>query len=143
MSLLDRFLLTDKVAIITGAGRGIGRGIAVGFADAGADIVAAARTRSDLDATAGEVRDRGRKALAVVTDVMITEELERLVEATVEEFGKVDILVNNAGGTYPAPALHTSERFFETALRFNVTQAFLLTKLVAPRMVATAGGGAV
>ncbi len=143
MSLLDRFLLTDKVAVITGAGRGIGRGIAVGFADAGADIVAAARTRSDLDATTADVRDRGRRAIAVVTDVMITEDLERLVEATVEEFGKVDILVNNAGGTYPAPALQTSERFFETALRFNVTQAFLLTKLVAPRMVATAGGGAV
>ncbi len=143
MSLLDRFLLTDKVAIITGAGRGIGRGIALGFADAGADIVAAARTRTDLDATAAGVRDRGRRALPVVTDVMITEELERLVEATIEEFGKIDILVNNAGGTYPAPALQTSERFFETALRFNVTQAFLLTKMVAPQMVATAGGGAV
>ena len=81
--------------------------------------------------------------MAVVTDVMVTEELEHLVEATIEEFGKVDILVNNAGGTYPAAALRTSEAFFETALRFNVTQAFLLTKLMAPRMVETAGGGAV
>ena len=62
MSLLDRFLLTDKVAVITGAGRGIGRGIALGFADAGADIVAAARTRADLDSTVSEVRDRGRRA---------------------------------------------------------------------------------
>ena len=56
MSLLDRFLLTDKVAVITGAGRGIGRGIALGFADAGADIVAAARTRADLESTVSEVR---------------------------------------------------------------------------------------
>ncbi len=143
MSLLDRFLLTDKVAVVTGAGRGIGRGIALGFAEAGADIVAAARTRSDLDSTVSEVEDRGRRALAVVTDVMLTEDHERLIEATIEEFGKVDILVNNAGGTYPAAALRTSEAFFETALRFNVTQAFLLTKLVAPRMVETAGGGAV
>lgn len=143
MSLLDRFLLTNKVAIVTGAGRGIGRGIALGFADAGADVVVAARTRADLDSTASEVRARGRRALTVVTDVMVTEDLEQLVEATVTEFGKVDVLVNNAGGTYPKAALSTSEAFFETALRFNVTQAFLLTKLVAPQMVATAGGGTV
>jgi 7-alpha-hydroxysteroid dehydrogenase len=143
MSLLDRFLLTDKVAIVTGAGRGIGRGIALGLADAGADIVVAARTQSDLDSTASEVRARGRRAVTVITDVMVTADLERLVEVTVGELGKVDVLVNNAGGTYPAAALRTSETFFETALRFNVTQAFLLTKLVAPRMVATAGGGAV
>ena len=143
VSLLDRFLLTDKVASVTGAGRGIGRGIAIGFADAGADLVVASRTQADLDSTASEVRSRGRRALTVVTDVMVTEDLEHLVEATVAEFGKVDVLVNNAGGTYPAAALQTSERFFETALRFNVTQAFLLTKMVAPQMVATAGGGAV
>jgi 7-alpha-hydroxysteroid dehydrogenase len=143
MSLLDRFLLTGKVAIVTGAGRGIGRGIALGFADAGADIVLAARTQEDLDGAASEIRDRGRRALSVVTDVMRTEDLERLVESAVDEFGRVDVLVNNAGGTYPAAALKTSEAFFETALRFNVTQAFLLTKLAAPRMVATAGGGAV
>jgi 7-alpha-hydroxysteroid dehydrogenase len=143
MSLLDRFLLTGKVAIVTGAGRGIGRGIALGFADAGADIVLAARTQEDLDGAASEIRGRGRRALSVVTDVMRTEDLERLVESAVDEFGRVDVLVNNAGGTYPAAALKTSEAFFETALRFNVTQAFLLTKLAAPRMVATAGGGAV
>jgi 7-alpha-hydroxysteroid dehydrogenase len=143
MSLLDRFLLTDRVAVVTGAGRGIGRGIALGFADAGADLVLAARTRADLDAVAADVESRGRRALAVVTDVMVTAELERLVRTAVDHFGRIDVLVNDAGGSPPAPALATSERFFETALRFNVTQSFLLTTLAVPHMVETAGGGAV
>jgi 7-alpha-hydroxysteroid dehydrogenase len=141
--ILDRFTLTDKVAIVTGAGKGIGRGIARGFAEAGAHVVGAARTERDLDSMVDEVRGLGRRALGVPTDVMVTADLERLVDATVAEFGRIDVLVNNAGGTMPAPALQTSERFFETALRFNVTTAFLLTKLVAPVMVNTAGEGSV
>jgi 7-alpha-hydroxysteroid dehydrogenase len=141
--ILDRFTLTDKVAIVTGAGKGIGRGIATGFAEAGAHVVCAARTQADIDAVAADVRARGRRALAVPTDVTRTEDLEQLVDATVAEFGRVDVLVNNAGGTMPAPAMRTSERFFEAALRFNVTSAFLLTKLVARQIVDTAGEGAV
>ena len=141
--ILDRFALTDKVAIVSGAGKGIGRGIAIGFAEAGADVVCAARTAADIDAVARDVHALGRRAIAVPTDVMQTDQLEALVAATVEEFGRVDVLVNNAGGTPPRPALHTSEAFFETALRFNVTQAFLLTKLAARAMVDTAGEGAV
>ena len=141
--ILDRFKLTDQVAIVTGAGKGIGQGIALAFAEAGADVVCAARTESDLEATAKAVGERGRRALVVPTDVTETEQLERLVERTLDEFGRVDVLVNNAGGTGPRPALDTSEGYFERALRFNVTQAFLLSKLVVPRMVETAGGGAI
>ena len=74
---------------------------------------------------------------------MRTEDLEALVRATLDGFGRVDVLVNNAGGTLPRAALQTSERFFETALRFNVTSAFLLSRLVVPKMVETAGGGAI
>jgi 7-alpha-hydroxysteroid dehydrogenase len=141
--ILDRFRLDDQVAIVTGAGKGIGRGIALAFAEAGAHVVGAARTETDLASLAGEVRALGRRALPVPTDVTRTDDLARLVDATMAEFGRIDVLVNNAGGTPPVPALRTSERFFENALRFNVTSAFLLTQLVAPRMVDTAGAGAV
>ena len=141
--ILDRFKLTDHVAIVTGAGKGIGRGIALAFAEAGADVVCAARTKQEIESTAAEVEGRGRRGLPVVTDVMKTPDLERLVEAAVAEFGRLDLLVNNAGGTGPRAALETSERYFEKALRFNVTSVFLLTRLAVPKMVETAEGGAV
>jgi 7-alpha-hydroxysteroid dehydrogenase len=140
--ILDLFKLTDRVAIVTGAGKGIGRGIALAFAEAGAHVVCAARTQADIDATAAAVRERGRRALAVRTDVVKTEDLSNLVQATTSEFGRLDVLVNNAGGTLPRAALQTSERYFETALRFNVTSAFLLSKLAVPKMV-EGGGGAI
>jgi 7-alpha-hydroxysteroid dehydrogenase len=143
MTILDRFKLTDRVAIVTGAGKGIGRGIALAVAEAGADVVCAARTPEDLEETAQGVRDRGRRAICVPTDVTRTDQLERLVAAAIDEFGRIDVLVNNAGGTGPRPALETSEAYFEAALRMNVTQAFLLTRLVVPRMVDSAGGGSV
>jgi 7-alpha-hydroxysteroid dehydrogenase len=141
--ILDRFKLTDRVVIVTGAGKGIGRGIALGFAEAGAVVVCAARTPAELEETAKGVRERGRRALAVPTDVTLTDQLERLVAATLAEFGRLDLLVNNAGGTGPRPALDTSEAYFEMALRMNVTQAFLLSRLCVPQMVETAGEGAI
>ena len=141
--ILDRFRLDGKVAIVSGAGKGIGRGIAIAFAEAGADVVCAARTASDVEAVAAEVEALGRRALAVPTDVMQTEQLDHLVATTVAELGRVDVLVNNAGGTMPRAGMDTDERYFETALRFNVTTAFLLTQRAARAMVDTAGEGAV
>ena len=142
-TILDRFVLTDQVALVTGAGKGIGRGIAYAFAEAGANIVCAARTLSDLEETAEGVRQRGGRALCVPTDVTKTEQLDRLVESTLAEFGRINVLINNAGGTGPRPALKTSEAYFEAALRMNVTQAFLLTTRVVPHMVETAGSGSI
>jgi 7-alpha-hydroxysteroid dehydrogenase len=141
--ILERFALTDRVAIVTGAGRGIGAATAVALAEAGADVVCAARTREQIDATAGHVRGRGRDALPVVCDVTRTDDLEQLLTATTERFGRLDILVNNAGGWLPVPLLRTSERNFEAALRFNVTSAFLLTQLAARAMLETGGGAIV
>jgi 7-alpha-hydroxysteroid dehydrogenase len=141
--ILDRFRLVDRVAIVTGAGQGIGRGIAVGLAEAGADVVLAARTETDLEEVATLVRDGGRRALVVPTDVTEAAALERLVERTIDEFGRLDVLVNNAGGTMPRAAMVTSERFLEQAFRFNVTAAFTLTKLAAQAMADTSGRGAV
>jgi 7-alpha-hydroxysteroid dehydrogenase len=141
--ILDRFKLTDRVAIVTGAGKGIGRGIALGFAEAGAHVVCAARTQADVDATAEHVRARGRRALGVSCDVTKSASLEALVAAALGEFGRIDVLVNNAGGTGPRAALDTSERFFEASLRFNVTSAFLLSRLCIPKLIESAGGGAI
>jgi 7-alpha-hydroxysteroid dehydrogenase len=141
--ILDRFAVTDRVAIVTGAGQGIGRGIAIGLAQAGADVALAARTESDLEEVAGHIRALGRRALVVPTDVTVLADCERLVTCAVDEFGRLDILVNNAGGAMPRAAMETSEGFMARTFAFNVTAPLTLTKLAARHMVDTAGRGAV
>lgn len=141
--ILDRFAVTDRVAIVTGAGQGIGRSIAIGLAEAGADVVVAARTTSDLAEVVARIEETGRRGFVVQTDVMETDQLERLVAETLRVFGRLDILINNAGGTAPRPAMMTSEHFFHSAVHFNAIAPFLLTKIAAQAMVDTAGGGSV
>jgi len=141
--ILDRFRLTDKVAIVTGAGKGIGRGIALGFADAGADVVLAARTPGDLESAAEEIRARGRRALAVPCDVTAGEQLDALAARARGELGRIDILVNNAGGTPPTPLLQLEDRAFEAAFHFNVTSAMHLSRQVIPHMLERDGGAIV
>jgi 7-alpha-hydroxysteroid dehydrogenase len=140
--VLDRFRVTDKVAIVTGAGRGIGAGAALALAEAGAHVVCAARTREEIDAVAEQVRRFGRRALAITCDCNVREEIERVAAQCVAEFGRVDILVNNAGGWPPTAALQTGEDMFEQAFHFNVTSAFVMTRLAVPHML-RGGGGAV
>ncbi len=139
--ILDRFDVSGRVAVVTGAGRGIGRRCATALAEVGADVVCAARTAEQIEDTAEQVRARGRRALAVRCDVMQRADLENLVESTLGEFGRVDILVNNAGGWPPREMLRTSEAAFEEAFRFNVTSAFLLTRLAVPHLAE--GGGSI
>lgn len=141
--ILDDFRLTDQVAIVTGGGAGIGRGTAVALAEAGAHVVVAARTKSALDETVRQIEQTGRSGLAVVTDVMIEDDLANLVRTTVTQFGRLDILVNNAGGTAPRPAMATSAQYFSTALHFNATAPFVLSQLAAQAMVDTTGTGSI
>jgi 7-alpha-hydroxysteroid dehydrogenase len=141
--ILDRFRLDGRVAIVTGAGRGIGEGSALAFAEMGADVVCAARTPEQIEAVAERARGFGRRALAVPCDVNQSAQLEDLVSQTMEEFGRIDVLVNNAGGALPRPALDTSEKAFDGAFHFNVTAAFLLSKLVIPHMLKGEGGSIV
>jgi 7-alpha-hydroxysteroid dehydrogenase len=143
MSILDRFKLNGQVALITGGGRGIGAACALAYAEAGADIVIGARSAAQLEATAKKIRALGRRVLTVESDVLVAADLEKLVNAALAEFGRINILVNNAGGSPPKPALATTVEEFEHALRFNVTTAFAMTRLVVPKMVETAGGGCI
>jgi 7-alpha-hydroxysteroid dehydrogenase len=132
--ILDAFRLTDRVAVVTGGGRGIGRGVALAFADAGADVVVAARRAEVIEEVAVAVRARGRRALAVPTDVTDLAQIDRLVGRALEAFGHVDVLVNNAGGSPPTIALALDDADFEAAYHFNVTSALHASRLVAPHM---------
>jgi len=129
------FSLEDRVAIVTGGGRGTGRGIALELAKAGADVVVAARTAESIEGVATEIRHLGRKALAVPTDVRLTEQVANLVKRTLEEFRRIDILVNNVGASFLKPALELSERGFDSLLRENLTGCFLCCKAVAETMI--------
>lgn len=132
---LEIFSLEGKVAIVTGAGRNIGKAIALGMAECGADVVVAARTASEIDQTAREIEQRGRRALAIPTDVRVADQVNNLVQKTVEEFGKIDILVNHAGGVFPAKTLEMSERVWDALIRENLNSAFLCSKAVAKVMI--------
>ncbi|RIL06189.1 MAG: short-chain dehydrogenase [Proteobacteria bacterium] len=141
--ILDRFRVTDRVAVVTGAGRGIGRASALALAEAGADVAVAARRRDDLEAVVAEIERRGRRGLAVPCDVNAGEQLDALVEQTLAAFGRIDVVVNNAGGTPPTPMLQLTDEAFEAAFHFNVTSALRLSRKAIPSMLAGDGGAIV
>jgi NAD(P)-dependent dehydrogenase (short-subunit alcohol dehydrogenase family) len=137
----DLFDLTGRVAMITGGSRGLGRQMALAFADAGADVVIASRKQDACDAVAKEVRDRGRRALAVATHVGRWDELDRLVDTAYGEFGKVDVLVNNAGMSPLAPSsAETTEELFDKVIAVNFKGPFRLSSNVGQRMYDGDGG---
>ena len=134
MNILQRFSLTDSVAVVTGAGRGIGRAIALAYAQAGADVVLAARTLSDVERVAQEIRTLGCRALAVSCDVNDAEQRIALITQAREHMGRITHLVNNAGGAGPNDPLTLSVECFEDIMRFNVSSAYHLCQLCVPHM---------
>jgi len=126
--------LKNHVAVITGGGRGIGRSTALAFAKEGADIVLAARTTSEINAVADEVRALGRKALAVATDVGKKAPVDALFKGALDAFGKVDILVNNAGVAIHNPIPKIREEDWDVTMEVNLKGVFLCTQAVFSHM---------
>src|SRR5580658_234367 len=138
--ILDRFRLTDRVAVVTGAGRGIGAATAVGLVEAGADVLIAARTEEQLREVADRIEAAGRRAVVVTADLNDLDAVAGLASAARDAFGRLDIVVNNVGGAMPRGFLETSPRFLEQAFHFNVATAHALTRAAVPIMIESDGG---
>jgi 3-hydroxybutyrate dehydrogenase len=131
------FALQNRVALVTGAGRGIGRAIAVALASAGARVAITARTASELDDAVASVKESGGVAVAVVADLMDKDAPARILAQTAEKLGPVEILVNNAGigsSSDPKPVADFSDEFWERTLYLNLTVPYKLSKAVLPSM---------
>jgi NAD(P)-dependent dehydrogenase (short-subunit alcohol dehydrogenase family) len=141
--ILDLFRRDDQDAVITGAGRGIGEGIALAMAEAGADIVLAARRGDEIEAVADKVRGLGRKALAVTTDVMHIELVQALAKSANDEFGKLSCWVSNAGGAddrVPRTLLEMPERQWDFQLNLNLKAVWTGAQAAAEIMNENGGG---
>jgi 7-alpha-hydroxysteroid dehydrogenase len=117
--------------------------MALAFAEAGADVLIAARTQAQLDEVADQIAETGRRAHVVVADLAHPEATAELAATAVEAFGKLDIVVNNVGGTMPAPLLNTSTQDLRNAFTFNVSTAHALTCAAVPLMLEHSGGGSI
>jgi len=127
--------LDGKAAVVTGAGRGIGKSVALTLADAGADVVLAARTTSQLEETAEEIRARGGKALPIRTNVTDKNSVEKLMAGSLDTFGGLHILVNNAATMAPKPLLDQSEDEWDRVMAVNLKSVFLCTQAAGRHMV--------
>src|SRR5918912_649507 len=128
-------MLRGKVVMITGASRGLGRALTLAFAEEGANLVINSRNSDSLDPVVKEAEDAGAEVLAVPADVSVQADVERLVNAAVDRFGRIDVLVNNAGLLGPrVPIVEYPEDEWPKVLEANLTGPFLLTKALIPHM---------
>lgn len=141
MKVQDLFRLDGKVALVTGGGRGIGKFIATGLAEAGANVVIASRKMKNLEAAAADIRQACNvKVLPLACDIAKEQDINSLVKAVMEKFGRIDILVNNAGATWGAPTLEFPLERWDQLFNINVRGVWILTQKVANVMRAQGGG---
>lgn len=133
--MLEVFDLSGKVALVTGASRGLGKAAAIALAQSHADLMIVGRNRETIEATADEIRTYGTKVVSFVGDVTFSDTHFRLREAIMKEFGKVDILVNNAGIVVDKPFLRTSDEEIEQIMATNLLAVMRLTRTVGELMV--------
>lgn len=134
------FDLTGRVAVVTGGGRGLGRTIALGLAEHGADVVVVSRTAEQVERVAAEIRDRGRKALALQVDTSRKSDVDRMVARALETWGRIDVLVNNAGIDIIKPAVDYAEAEWDQILDINLKGYFLCAQAVGRHMIAQRSG---
>ncbi|MEO8973057.1 MAG: SDR family oxidoreductase [Ktedonobacteraceae bacterium] len=132
--------LQGKVALITGASRGVGKAIAFQLANEDCRLALVARGRKTLEETAAELWSKGIEVLPIVADLMVAQDIEIVVQETIQQFGRIDILVHNAGGAKGQNIFDTSDEDWQDALALNVLALSRLAKLVAPIMSQQGGG---
>jgi NAD(P)-dependent dehydrogenase (short-subunit alcohol dehydrogenase family) len=136
-------LFATRTALVTGGGRGIGRAIALAFARLGANVVIASRKPENLTPTAAEITALGARCLAVPTNIRETDQVEALVQQTIERFGAVDFLINNAGGQFPARPSDISDRGWRAVVDLNLNGTWNMCSRVGPHMVQRGTGAVV
>src|SRR5215467_9850348 len=127
--------LNNKIALVTGGGRGIGEACAVALAEAGADVAVCSRSSAEIDAVAGRIRAAGRRALAMVCDVTDADQVRRMAEEAQSKFGAVEILVNNAGLGRSHRFVDHPDELWDQMLAVNLTGAYRVTKAFVPKMI--------
>ncbi len=139
--VLDEMKLDGKVAVVTGAGRGLGKAMSIGLSQAGASIVAAARSEDQIEGTAKEINAAGGKCIPVVTDVQKLPDIENMINRAVDNFGRVDIMLNNAGFGISKDALEVTEEEWDSQLDTNLRGMFFCAQAAAKQMIKQGGGG--